>query len=88
MKASRSSDTSKSFDKSDVRIDATNSEFVRAENEMMMATIRGQIVDLNLSHSLNVILGLKVARNCALDIRHKLPHNNRHNGKHYNKDNK
>ncbi len=33
MKASRSSDTSKSFDKSDVRIDATNSEFVRAENE-------------------------------------------------------
>ena len=33
MKASRSSDTSKSFDKSDVRIDATNSDFVRAENE-------------------------------------------------------
>lgn len=33
MKVSRSSDTSKSFDKSDVRIDATNSEFVRAENE-------------------------------------------------------
>ena len=33
MKVSRSSDTSKSFDKSDVRNDATNSEFVRAENE-------------------------------------------------------
>lgn len=33
MKASRSSDTSKSFDDLDVRIDATNSEFVRAENE-------------------------------------------------------
>ncbi|HIU23667.1 hypothetical protein [Olsenella sp. Marseille-QA0557] len=33
MKASRSSDTSKSFDDLDVRIDATNSEFMRAENE-------------------------------------------------------
>ncbi len=33
MKASRSSDTPQPFDDSDVRIDATNSEFVRAENE-------------------------------------------------------
>lgn len=33
MKVSRSSDTSKSFDDLDVRIDATNSEFMRAENE-------------------------------------------------------
>ncbi len=33
MKASRSSDTPKPFDDSDVRIDATNNEFVRAENE-------------------------------------------------------
>ena len=33
MKVSRSSDTPQPFDDSDVRIDATNSEFVRAENE-------------------------------------------------------
>ena len=59
MKASRSSDTSKSFDDLDVRIDATNSEFMRAENEDDDGYDPWSDRRLNLSHSLNVILGIK-----------------------------